>query len=228
MNIVDKIDNLVLIQNVIVSVYDKSALDQFIPGLLSINPDIKFYSTGGTYQHINNILGSNAQKHLIAISDYTGQPEIQGGLVKTLDFKIYLGLLSETYNQAHVKDISRVQGINFDMVVGNLYPFLTTISSPDVTVEKARANIDIGGPCMIRASAKNYLRVAVVTDIQDYSMILEKLENNNSKLDLNTRFTLAKKAFYHTAQYDKTISEYLNNIEFNEVNKCYRFIKGEE
>ena len=89
--------------------------------------------------------------------------------MKTLDFKIYLGLLTETYNDAHNEDIRRTGSVHIDMTLCNLYPFKDTISKEGVTVEMARGNIDIGGPCMIRASAKNYIRVASVVDPSDYT-----------------------------------------------------------
>ncbi len=104
-NVVERIDDLVKIQNVLVSVSDKSGLDQFIPDLVEINPDIQIFSTGGTYGRISEILGESAGATLTQVSDFTGQPETQGGLVKTLDFKIYLGLLTETYNDAHQGDL---------------------------------------------------------------------------------------------------------------------------
>ena len=133
----------------------------------------------------------------MAVSDYTGQPETQGGLVKTLDFKIYLGLLTETYNAAHQADLARTLAVPLDLVVVNLYPFRETIAKEGVTVEEARANIDIGGPCMIRASAKNYLRVASVVDPADYPMLLNELKNNAGRLSVTTRFGFAQKAFAH-------------------------------
>jgi phosphoribosylaminoimidazolecarboxamide formyltransferase/IMP cyclohydrolase len=146
-NVVEKIDDLVKVRHILVSVSDKSGLDEFIPQLVKINPDMKIFSTGGTYGRIKEILGSKAESCLTQVSDYTGQPETQGGLVKTLDFKIYLGLLTETYNDAHLADLKRTHSVPIDMVVVNLYPFKETISQPGVTVEQARGNIDIGGPC---------------------------------------------------------------------------------
>ncbi|HNT75796.1 MAG TPA: hypothetical protein PKH77_12345, partial [Anaerolineae bacterium] len=101
-NIVNQIDNWVKIQRVLVSVSDKAGLETLIPGLAEINPDIHFYSTGGTHKALADILGpEKAALHLTQVSDYTGQPETQGGLVKTLDYKLYLGLLTETYNADH-------------------------------------------------------------------------------------------------------------------------------
>ena len=161
-NVVEKIDRLVQVRHVLVSVSDKRHLDLFIPELVAINPNVKIFSTGGTFSRIQGILGDSAVSRLTQVSDYTGQPETQGGLVKTLDFKIYLGLLTETYNDAHQMDLTRTGSVPIDMVVVNLYPFKETISKQDVTVEQARGNIDIGGPCMIRASAKNFIRVTAV------------------------------------------------------------------
>ncbi|MCX7959756.1 MAG: hypothetical protein N3B13_11990, partial [Deltaproteobacteria bacterium] len=182
-NIVRDIDNRVKIRNVIISVSDKSGLDRFVEGLLNINPDITIYSTGGTYEFIRNITGNSGR--LIQISRYTNQPETQGGLVKTLDFKIYLGILTEKYNPHHQEDLKRTGAIHFDMVVVNLYPFEKVTAGNNVTIEEARANIDIGGPTMIRASAKNYLRVAVVVDPSDYDIIISKLRGNNGELILS-------------------------------------------
>jgi phosphoribosylaminoimidazolecarboxamide formyltransferase/IMP cyclohydrolase len=119
-------------------------------------------------------------------------------------------LLTETYNDAHRADLVRTRAIPIDMVVVNLYPFVTTVAREGVTVEEARANIDIGGPCMLRAAAKNYLRVTSVVDPADYAPLLSKLRANRGALDLQTRFEFACKAFAHTAAYDTAISAYLS------------------
>ena len=222
MNIVDRIDRLVSVRHVLVSVSDKGGLDTFIPQLVAINPDVKFFSTGGTYARIQEILGDSAGSRLTQVSDYTGQPETQGGLVKTLDFKIYLGLLTETYNDSHQDDLKRTGSVPIDMVVVNLYPFKETISKAGVTVEQARGNIDIGGPCMIRASAKNFIRVASVVDPSDYGMIVSELESNDGALTLGLRYRLAQKAFDHTAVYDRTIADYLSAHALPDVESCYK------
>ncbi len=224
-NIVHQIDDWVKIQRVLVSVSDKSGLDTFIPGLVRLNPHIHFYSTGGTFASIAQILGPDqAARHLTQVSDYTGQPETQGGLVKTLDFKIYLGLLTETYNPAHQADLARTNAVPLDMVVINLYPFEATVARQDVTVEQARANIDIGGPCMIRAAAKNYLRVAAVVDPADYAPLLQLLRANEGKLSLTQRFELARKAFAHTASYDTAISQFLSEQSLSKISSIYTFM----
>lgn len=225
-NFVEKIDDAVRIQNVLVSVSDKTGLATFIPELARINPALKIYSTGGTFQALQKCLGESlAKKHLLQVADYTGQPEMQGGLVKTLDFKIYLGLLSETYNPAHAADLQRVKGVAIDMVIVNLYPFAQTIAQSGVTPEQARANIDIGGPCMVRAAAKNFLRVASVTDPANYPAIVTELQGTAGKLSLKTRLEMARKAFAHTAAYDAAIAAYFAKCPFATVQKTYRIIK---
>lgn len=220
-NVVEKIDDAVKVNHVLISVSDKKGLDVLVPKLVEINPEIKIFSTGGTYAKIKEMLGSDAAANLIQVSDYTGQPETQGGLVKTLDFKIYLGLLTETYNPSHQDDLKRTSGVPIDMVVVNLYPFKETISKPGVTVEQARGNIDIGGPCMIRASAKNFLRVASVVDPDDYETLLAEMKANEGMISLKLRFGLAQKAFEHTAVYDRMISDYLSKQNIGDVEKCF-------
>jgi phosphoribosylaminoimidazolecarboxamide formyltransferase/IMP cyclohydrolase len=222
-NFVQRIDDGVKVQNVLASVSDKTGLDRLIPALLKINPGVRIYSTGGTFSALQELLGKES-KNLVSVSDYTGQPEMQGGLVKTLDFKIYLGLLSETYNPAHADDLRRTKGVPIDMVVVNLYPFAQTVARPDATPEKARANIDIGGPCMVRASAKNFLRVASVTDPADYADVIRELETGKGILSLKTRFSLAQKAFAHTAAYDTAIAAYLKGKSFEEIKAGYQYV----
>ena len=220
-NLVDKIDDRVKIRTMLVSVSDKTGLGDFIPGMLDANPDLTILSTGGTYARIGDILGDRAKTCLKQVSDYTGQPETQGGLVKTLDFKIYLGLLTETYNEAHREDLKRTKALPIDMVVVNLYPFSQTIAKDGVTVENARGNIDIGGPTMIRASAKNFIRVASVVDPSSYPGILEKVKSQDGCLCLKDRYELSKKAFDHTAVYDRTIADYLAARSLSDVQSCY-------
>ncbi|MEA3342124.1 MAG: hypothetical protein U9R15_19340 [Chloroflexota bacterium] len=223
-NIVQKVDNWIKVRRVLVSVSDKSGLDVLVPNLVEINPEIHFYSTGGTFEAIARILGKGA-RHLTRVSDYTGQPETQGGLVKTLDFRVYLGLLTETYNESHQADMERTEAAPLDVVVVNLYPFEATIAHEDVTVEEARANIDIGGPCMIRAAAKNYLRVAAVVAPADYPSLVEFLKAHDGKLDLAKRFELARKAFAHTAEYDRAISDFLAAQDPGAVPPIYTLMK---
>ena len=147
-NRVGTIDDRVKVKTVLLSVSDKSALETLVRGILAANPGVQFLSTGGTHSALQTLLGASASSTLRQVSDYTGQPEMQGGLVKTLDFKIYLGLLSETYNAAHTADLARTGAAVIDMVVVNLYPFQQTVAAARANLEDARANIDIGGPCL--------------------------------------------------------------------------------
>ena len=226
MNIVEKIDDMVRVKNVLVSVSDKSGLDTFIPEMIKLNPDIQFFSTGGTFARLREILGTDADTCLTRVSEYTGQPETQGGLVKTLDFRIYLGLLTETYNDAHQQDLKRTDSVAIDMVIGNLYPFKATIAKQGVTIEQARGNIDIGGPCMIRASAKNFIRVASVVDPTDYARVLTDIAAHQGMTSLDLRFHLARKAFEHTAVYDRTIANFLAAENYEMVKGCYQKVEG--
>ncbi|MGB7918600.1 MAG: hypothetical protein WCF40_00945 [Desulfobacterales bacterium] len=221
-NVVEKIDTFVTVKHALVSVSDKDGLDTFVPQLLEINPGLKLFSTGGTYNRLKEILGDRTETCLTQVSAYTGQPETQGGLVKTLDFKIYLGLLTETYNEAHQADLQRTGSVPFDMVVVNLYPFKETISRPGVTLEQARGNIDIGGPCMIRAAAKNFIRVAPVVDPADYGRVVSELRSHEGRLPLDLRFQLAGKAFAHTAVYDRAIADFMADRNIEDVKRCYR------
>lgn len=220
-NVVEKIDEFVDVRHILISVSDKRGLDDFIPSLLKIKPKIFIYSTGGSYNKIKSILGEAAATCLLQVSQYTDQPETQGGLVKTLDFKIYLGLLTEKYNDDHQADLRRTGAVSIDMVIGNLYPFKEAISKEGVTVEEARGNIDIGGPCMIRAAAKNFIRIASVVDPLDYDAILSDMKTNNGSISLQLRFQLAQKAFNHTAVYDRTIADFLGAQSVADARKSY-------
>ena len=223
-NRVAQIDRNIRVENVLISVSDKQNLEILVLGLLEINPHVQFYSTGGTYAQIQRILGEKATTNLIAVSEYTRQPEMQGGLVKTLDFKIYLGLLAETYNTAHVADLVRTKAVKMDMVIVNLYPFSKTIANSDVTLEDARGNIDIGGPCMLRAAAKNFIRVASVVDPLDYEIIIKELSVNVGEISFELRFRLAQKAFVHTSAYDTAIAKYLTDVSFQTAQETYNLV----
>ncbi|TFG42413.1 MAG: hypothetical protein E4H48_04535 [Syntrophobacterales bacterium] len=222
-NVVERIDDRVKVRHILVSVSDKRGLDEFIPALVQLNPELRIFSTGGTFAYLEKILGPSAGRHLTQVSDYTGQPETQGGLVKTLDFKIYLGLLTETYNASHQADLQRTGGAAIDLVVVNLYPFQETIAKAGVSLEQARVNIDIGGPCMIRAAAKNFIRVAPVVDPADYGAVASELQAHAGSTTLALRFRLAGKAFEHTAAYDRAIADYLGRQSAADVGACYRY-----
>ncbi len=212
-NRVREADNLVPIRHVLLSVSDKTGLDGFVEDLVKQLPQVRLYSTGGTFSLVKEVLGARWAENLTSVSDYTGQPEMQGGLVKTLDFKIYLGLLSETANASHRADLQAAGAAEIDMVVCNLYPFERTVEAAGATIEDARANIDIGGPSMLRAAAKNFLRVAALCDPDDYGETLARLKTFKGCLGLTDRFALAKKAFSRVADYDCAIVAYLASVD---------------
>jgi phosphoribosylaminoimidazolecarboxamide formyltransferase/IMP cyclohydrolase len=192
------------VSRALVSVSDKSGIIEFCRGLQQLG--IELLSTGGTAKILaqNNI-------SVIEVSDYTGFPEMMDGRVKTLHPKVHGGILARRGVDDAVMAENGIAAI--DMVVVNLYPFEQTIANPDCDFETAIENIDIGGPTMIRAAAKNHHDVAVVVDAVDYAALLTELNNNESQLTAETRFNLALKSFEHTANYDTAIATYLNKIK---------------
>jgi phosphoribosylaminoimidazolecarboxamide formyltransferase/IMP cyclohydrolase len=225
-NRVARIDDRVPVKTVLASVSDKSGLDALVTGLLAAIPELQILSTGGTYDALSALLPTGASRLLRQVSDYTGQPEMQGGLVKTLDFRIYLGLLSETHNPAHRADLERTGALAIDMVVVNLYPFKKTVDRPGASFEEGRGNIDIGGPCMVRAAAKNFHRVAVLVDPADYQPVLGELAAAGGSLGLDTRFRLARKAFRAIAAYDSAIDAWLSRQTPEAVRASYAVTGG--
>ena len=187
----------------LVSVSDKSGIVDFCRELNQLG--IEILSTGGTAK----ILAEHDIR-ATEVSDYTGFPEMMDGRVKTLHPKVHGGILA----RRGIDDaVMAANGINaIDMVVVNLYPFEQTIANPNCALDTAIENIDIGGPTMIRAAAKNHADVAIIVDPSDYASIVTELKNNASGLSHQTRFNLALKSFEHTARYDTAIASYLGNI----------------
>ena len=198
----------------LVSVSDKTGLVDFVRGLESLGWEI--IATGGT----KRLLDESGVK-TIGISEVTGFPEICDGRVKTLHPKVHGGILARRDIPAHMETLKENGIETIELVCVNLYPFRQTVAKADVTPEMARTNIDIGGPCMVRASAKNYLRVASVTDPLDYGNIANELAAHDGTLGLDTRFKLMKKAFAHTAEYDAAISKFFTTRTWEEVNSTY-------
>ncbi|MBN2111843.1 hypothetical protein JW707_01960 [Candidatus Woesearchaeota archaeon] len=227
-----KVLDRIPVQNVLVSVFDKSGLEELIPGLVRANPDVGFMSTGGTYKKLKEILGDAAAAHLREVAEYTEFPEMEGGLVKTLHPKIHAGLLGERGNPEHQRYLEGTLsgGVYIDMVVVNLYPFDKVTSAPDVTFEKARGNIDIGGPTMIRAGAKNFPSCAVVCNPADYPELLKHIGENGGCITFDRRFRLAVDVFATMARYEKNIAAYFfDHIDkVGEVRANYKFAEGGE
>jgi phosphoribosylaminoimidazolecarboxamide formyltransferase/IMP cyclohydrolase len=191
------------ITRALISVSDKSGLVDFCRGLAELG--VAIVSSGGTARLLGN--------HGIAaveISDYTGFPEMMGGRVKTLHPKVHGGILGRRGADEAVMAEHGIPPI--DLVVVNLYPFEQTVAQPDCPLDEAIENIDIGGPALIRAAAKNHAAVGVVVDPADYPAVLEELKNHGALSDA-TRFRLAIKSFRHTSAYDAAIAGYLGQIE---------------
>ncbi|MFD2172234.1 bifunctional phosphoribosylaminoimidazolecarboxamide formyltransferase/IMP cyclohydrolase [Tumebacillus lipolyticus] len=192
----------------LISVSDKTGIVELAQAL--VRHDIEVVSTGGTHK-----LLQEAGVPVTNISDITGFPEIMDGRVKTLHPNIHGGLLAIRANESHMSAIEGLGIKPIDYVIVNLYPFQATIEKENVTFEDAIENIDIGGPSMLRAAAKNYQDVAVVVDSSDYARIIDALDNNNP-LTREEKLTLATKVFRHTAAYDALISQYLSKVTGDE------------
>jgi phosphoribosylaminoimidazolecarboxamide formyltransferase/IMP cyclohydrolase len=193
------------IKRALISVTDKNGIVEFARKLSSFGVEI--LSTGGTAAQLRKS-GITVKD----VSEYTGFPEMMDGRLKTLHPKIHGGLLALRDNPEHVKSMKQ-QGIEpIDMVVINLYQFEDTVAKEGCTVEHAIENIDIGGPTMLRAAAKNYRFVSVITDPADYSVILTEMGKTGGKVSEATNFRLAVKTFQTTARYDGAISNYLGTI----------------
>ena len=194
------------IERAIISVTDKTGIVDFAKSISRFR--IEILSTGGTARILRD--GGLA---VMDISEYTGFPEIMDGRVKTLHPKVHGGLLGLRDNPEHL-EVMKSQGIKpIDMVVVNLYQFEKTVAKEGVTLDEAIENIDIGGPSMLRSSAKNFKHVTVIVDPADYDIVLKELQASGGETTLETRFRLAKKVFRLTHHYDGAISEYLDTIE---------------
>ena len=194
------------VQRALLSVSDKTGLLDFAKQLHARG--IELLSTGGTAK-----LLSDNNVPVIEVSDYTGFPEMMDGRVKTLHPKIHGGILARRGTDDAVMEKHDIPPI--DLIIVNLYPFAETIAKDDCTLDDAIENIDIGGPTMVRASAKNHAHVTIVVNPSDYATVEKELEENNGSISKETRFKLAVKAFEHTAGYDGMIANYLGKIVEN-------------
>ncbi|MGI8610144.1 MAG: bifunctional phosphoribosylaminoimidazolecarboxamide formyltransferase/IMP cyclohydrolase [Candidatus Dormibacteria bacterium] len=187
----------------VLSVFDKTGLVDFARGLVELGFEI--HSTGGTRRAL-----ADAGVPVSSVSDLTGFPEIMGGRVKTLHPGVHAGILANREEPEHMRQLAE-QGLEaIDLVAVNLYPFEATISKPDVTIGQAIENIDIGGPTMVRASAKNHASVVVVVDPSEYPVVLDELRAGGPSP--SRRQALARAAFAHTAAYDSAIAAYLTGL----------------
>jgi len=190
------------IKRAIISVSDKEGIIDFARGLEELG--IEIISTGGTARTLQK-----ERIKVTLISEVTGFPEILEGRVKTLHPFIFGGILAKRESALHQKQIAEQKVDQIDLVVVNLYPFEKTISKKEVTLDEAIENIDIGGPSLLRAAAKNYQDITVVIQPEGYPAIIKELKENDGEISLKTKKDLAVKVFEHTAYYDTIISKYL-------------------
>ena len=191
------------IQRALISVTDKSGIEELGRALSRFGVEI--LSTGGTARTL-----AQAGIKIREVSDFTGFPEMLDGRVKTLHPKIHGGILGIRTRPEHVEAMNKHNIVPIDLVAVNLYAFEKTIARPDCTLAEAIENIDIGGPTLLRAAAKNYPFVTVLTDPADYSVVIEEMNRSGGSLSEATNFRLAKKVFKLTHDYDGAISQYLD------------------
>jgi phosphoribosylaminoimidazolecarboxamide formyltransferase/IMP cyclohydrolase len=194
---------LVKVNRALISVSDKSGVVDFARALGDMG--VELLSTGGTYR----LLQDNGLE-VTEVADYTGFPEMMDGRVKTLHPKVHGGILARRGQDDAVMAEHGIAAI--DMVVVNLYPFEATVARPDCTLEDAVENIDIGGPTMVRAAAKNHRFVNIVVNASDYGAVLEEMQANAGATSLDTRFDLAIKAYEHTSAYDGAIANHFGRL----------------
>ena len=194
-----------MIKQALISVSDKTGVLEFARELSALG--VKLLSTGGTAK----LLADNGLA-VTEVADYTGFPEMLDGRVKTLHPKVHGGILARRDFPEHVAALEQHGIPTIDMVVVNLYPFQQTVAKAECSLEDAIENIDIGGPTMLRSSAKNHKDVTVIVDPSDYTVVLAEMKANNNVVSYDTKFTLAKKVFAHTAQYDGAITNYLTSL----------------
>lgn len=189
-----------MIKRALISVSDKTGIAEFASELSGLGVEI--ISTGGTAK-----LLSESNIEVTKVADVTGSPEILGGRVKTLHPKIHGGILAIRDNEEHQEEMEENGITGIDMVVINLYPFEKTVESGADFAECVE-QIDIGGPAMVRASAKNHKFVTILTDSSDYEQVLSEMRENNGVTSPETRRKLAQKAYARTAEYDTTINNW--------------------
>jgi len=194
-----------MIKQALISVSDKTGVVEFARALSALG--VQLLSTGGTAK-----LLAEQGLPVIEVGSYTGFPEMLDGRVKTLHPKVHGGILARRDFPTHMAALEQHGIPTIDMVVVNLYPFQATVAKDSCTLEDAIENIDIGGPTMLRSSAKNHKDVVVICDPSDYRIVLDEMTAQHGAVSYDTRFALAKKVFAHTAQYDGAITNYLTSL----------------
>jgi len=198
------------IERALISLTDKSGIEAFAEELTALG--IEILSTGGTAKKIRD-----AGIEVVGVSEFTGYPEMLDGRVKTLHPKVHGGILNQRENEDHNRQCEEHGIKNIDLIAVNLYAFEKTVEDPNCSLADAIENIDIGGPTMLRASAKNFHDVTVIVDPADYHLVLNELKEHGNTT-LKTRFYLATKVFALTSRYDTAISEWLENVNVDTNN----------
>ena len=199
------------IQKALISISDKKNLKNLLKTLTKYK--IELISSGGTYKEIKRL-----KFNCLEVSEYTGSPEILGGRVKTLHPKIHAGILSKRNNKSHKTDLKKNNFEEIDFVIVNFYPFEKTLEQTNNHI-KIIENIDVGGPTMVRAAAKNYNDVTVITSSDQYDGLIIELDKNKGSTSLSFREKMSSEAFSETAYYDAVISNYFNKVRNNNFPK---------
>ncbi len=195
------------IKRALISLTDKSGIEEFAKELSLLG--IELLSTGGTAAKIRD-----SGIEVMDVSEFTGFPEMLDGRVKTLHPKVHGGILNQRSNKEHQEQCAQYGLKNIDIIAVNLYAFEKTIADPNCSLADAIENIDIGGPTMLRASAKNFHDVTVIVDPADYALVLQEIKATGNTT-LKTRFRLAAKVFKLTSTYDTTISAWLEKVDID-------------
>ena len=199
------------IKKALISVSDKKNLKDLLKVLTKHK--VELISSGGTYKEIKKL-----KFKCLEVSEYTGSPEILGGRIKTLHPKIHAGILSKRNNKSHIKDLKNNNFEEIDLVIVNFYPFEKTLEQTNNHL-KIIENIDVGGPTMVRAAAKNYNDVTVITSSDQYSELINEIEKNKGSTSIEFREKMSLEAFSETSYYDAVISNYFNSIKKNNFPK---------
>lgn len=200
-----KVQNMQKAKRALISLTDKTGCAAFAGALTALG--IELLSTGGTAKVLRE-----AGLKVVEVSDFTGFPEMLDGRVKTLHPKVHGGILHQRANPAHVSQCREHDIAPIDLVVVNLYAFAEAVARPDCTLPEAIEQIDIGGPTLLRAAAKNFQDVTVIVDPTDYPLVLQEL-GEKGHTSLQTRFILARKVFALTSAYDAAIRQWLQDID---------------
>jgi phosphoribosylaminoimidazolecarboxamide formyltransferase / IMP cyclohydrolase len=225
---VKKVQDRIPVKHAFITLFNKTQSEQLVEGLFETCPGIIIFSSGGTYSYLKKYFaGKKEESQLVDVSSYTGMPETDGGLVKTLHHKMFLGYLTETFSELHQADLEREKAVPIDLVIVDLYPFSEVVSNPESTVEQCRGNIDVGGPSALRAAAKNFLRVMVVPKYSPdaYTSLITQLRILDGCTNIIARLDGFKETFKVLAEYDSQVAKFTESIYLADIKRVYEIIK---